>query len=39
MLEKITQSFVEVFISHGKHTLFTLKESVPCQMTYPCEYQ
>jgi hypothetical protein len=37
MLQKIDQSFVEAFISHGKHTLFSLEESEPPQMTYTCE--
>jgi hypothetical protein len=34
ILQKIDQSFVEAFISHGKHTLFTLEESGPPRMTY-----
>jgi hypothetical protein len=29
LLQRITQSFVETFISHDKHTLFALEESVP----------
>jgi hypothetical protein len=33
----ITQSFAEAFISHDKHTLFTLEESEPPQTTYTCE--
>jgi hypothetical protein len=37
MLEKIIQSFAEAFISHDKHTLFTLKENGPPRMIYTCE--
>jgi hypothetical protein len=37
LLQRITQSFGEVFISHSKHTLFTLEESGPPRMTYTCE--
>jgi hypothetical protein len=37
MLQKRDQSFAEPFISHGKHTLFTLEESRLPQMTYTCE--
>jgi hypothetical protein len=36
MFQRITQSFVEAFISHGKHTPFTLEESGPPQTTYTC---
>jgi hypothetical protein len=39
MLYKIDQSFVEVFISHDKYTLFTLGESGPLRMTYTYESQ
>jgi hypothetical protein len=35
--QKICQVFAEAFISHGKHTLFTLEESVLYWMTYACE--
>jgi hypothetical protein len=38
-LQQIDQSFVKEFISHGKHTLFTLEESEPPRMTYTCESQ
>jgi hypothetical protein len=37
MLQKIDQSSAEVFISHGKHTLFALEESGPPRTTYICE--
>jgi hypothetical protein len=36
---KDNQSFVEAFISHDSHTLFTLEESGPPQTTYTCESQ
>jgi hypothetical protein len=36
---KDNQSFVEAFISHGRHTLFALEESGPARMTYTCESQ
>jgi hypothetical protein len=39
MLQNIDQSFVEAFISHGKHTLIALEESGPPRMTYTCESQ
>jgi hypothetical protein len=39
LLQRITQSFAEAIISHGKHILFTLKESVPRRMIYTCESQ
>jgi hypothetical protein len=39
MLQKIIQSFVEAFISHDKHILFTLEESGPPWMTYTYESQ
>jgi hypothetical protein len=34
---KDNSEFTEVIISHGKHTLFALEESVPPRMTYTCE--
>jgi hypothetical protein len=34
---KDNQSFAEAFISHDRHTLFTLEESGPPRMTYTCE--
>jgi hypothetical protein len=37
MLLKIIKVFAEAFISHDRHTLFTLEESVPHRMTYTCE--
>jgi hypothetical protein len=39
LLQGITQSFAEVFISHGKYTLFALEESVPRRTTYTYESQ
>jgi hypothetical protein len=39
MVQKIDQSFMEAFISHGKHTLFALEESGPPRMTYTSESQ
>jgi hypothetical protein len=38
-LQRITQSFAEVIISHGKHTLFALEESVPHRTSYNCDSQ
>jgi hypothetical protein len=32
-------SFAKAFISHDKHTFFTLEESGPPWMTYTCESQ
>jgi hypothetical protein len=37
MLQKIIRVFAEAFISHDRHTLFTLEESGPPRMTYTCE--
>jgi hypothetical protein len=39
MLQKIIQSFVKAFISHDKHTLFTVEESGHPQTTYTCKSQ
>jgi hypothetical protein len=39
MLQRIIRVFAEAFISHDRHTLFTLEESGPPQMTYTCESQ
>jgi hypothetical protein len=39
MLQKIIRVFVKVFISHDRHTLFTVEESGPSRMTYICESQ
>jgi hypothetical protein len=39
MLQKIIQDFVEAFVSHDKHTLFTLEERRPSRMIYTCESQ
>jgi hypothetical protein len=37
MLQKIIRVFAEAFISHDRHTLFTLEEGGPPRMTYTCE--
>jgi hypothetical protein len=39
MLQRIIRVFVEVFISHDRHTLFALEESGPSRTTYICESQ
>jgi hypothetical protein len=39
ILQKIITVFIEAFISHDRHTLFTLEESVPPRMTDTCESQ
>jgi hypothetical protein len=39
MLQRIIRVFVEVFISHDRHTLFELEESGPPRTTYTCESQ
>jgi hypothetical protein len=39
VLQRIIIVFVEAFVSHDRHTLFTLEESQPPQMTYTCESQ
>jgi hypothetical protein len=39
MLQKIIQSFAEVFISHDKHTLIVLEESGPPRTSYTYESQ
>jgi hypothetical protein len=39
MLRKIIRVFAEAFVSHDRHTLFTLEESEPPRMTYTCESQ
>jgi hypothetical protein len=39
MLQKIIRVFVKEFISHDRHTLFTVEESGPPRMTYTCESQ
>jgi hypothetical protein len=36
---KIIRVFMEAFISHDRHTLFTLQESGPPRTTYTCESQ
>jgi hypothetical protein len=39
VLQKIIRVFAEAFVSHDRHTFFTLEESGPPQMTYTCESQ
>jgi hypothetical protein len=39
MLLKIIRVFAEAIISHDRHTLFALEESVPPRTTYTCESQ
>jgi hypothetical protein len=39
VLQRIIRVFVEVFVSHDRHTLFALEESEPPRMTYTCESQ
>jgi hypothetical protein len=37
VLQRIIRVFTEVFVSHDRHTLFTLEENVPPRMIYTCE--
>jgi hypothetical protein len=39
VLQNIIRVFAEAFVSHDRHTLFTLEESGPPQTTYTCESQ
>jgi threonyl-tRNA synthetase len=39
VLQRIIGVFVEAFVSHDRHTLFTLEESEPPQTTYTYESQ
>jgi hypothetical protein len=39
VLQRIIRVFVEVFVSHDRHTLFALEESEPPRMTYTCKSQ
>jgi hypothetical protein len=40
VLQKIIRVFAEAFVSHDRHTLFTLEESSgPPRTTYTCESQ
>jgi hypothetical protein len=39
MLQKIFRIFAEAFVSHSRHTLFTLEESEAPRTTYTCESQ
>jgi hypothetical protein len=39
MLQQIYQSFCRSDVSHDKHTIFALEESVPPRSIYTCESQ
>jgi hypothetical protein len=39
VLQRILRVFAKAFISHNRHTLFTLEESGPPRTTYTCESQ
>jgi hypothetical protein len=39
VLQRIIKVFAEAFVSHDRHTLFTLKESGTPQTTYTSESQ
>jgi hypothetical protein len=39
VLQKIIRVFAEAFVSHDRHTLFTLEESEPPRTTYTYESQ
>jgi hypothetical protein len=39
VFQRIIRVFAEAFVSHDRHTLFTLEESGPHRMTYTCESQ
>jgi hypothetical protein len=39
VLQRIIRVFAEAFVSHDRHTLFTLEESGPPRMTYTYESQ
>jgi hypothetical protein len=39
VLQKIIRVFAESFVSHDRHTLFTLEESGPPRTTYTYESQ
>jgi hypothetical protein len=39
MFQKIIRIFMEAFISHDMHTLFTLEEREPPRMIYTYEFQ
>jgi hypothetical protein len=39
VLQRIIRVFVEVFVSHDRHTLFALEESGPLRLTYTYESQ
>jgi hypothetical protein len=39
VLQRIIRAFAKAFVSHDRHTLFTLEGSGPPQTTYTCESQ
>jgi hypothetical protein len=39
MLQRIIRVFVKAFVSHNRHTIFTLEECGPPRTTYTCESQ
>jgi hypothetical protein len=39
VLQRVIRVFVETFVSHDRHTLFTLEESGSPRTTYTCESQ
>jgi hypothetical protein len=39
VLQRIIRVLAKAFVSHDRHTLFTLEESGPTRMTYTCEFQ
>jgi hypothetical protein len=39
VLQRIIRVFAEAFVSHDRHTLFTLEESGPPRTTYTCGSQ
>jgi hypothetical protein len=39
VIQRIIKVFAEAFVSHDRHTLFTLEESGSPRMTYTCEFQ
>jgi hypothetical protein len=39
VLQGLIRVFAEAFVSHDRHTLFTLEESEPPRTTYTCESQ
>jgi hypothetical protein len=39
VLQRIIRVFAEAFVSHDRHTLFSLEESEPARTTYNCKSQ